>query len=227
MASVRSDQGLTMCQTEVVPTSSKMDLPLAKVEPISKAGDASVKAYFRKGKTLSGRQEWAGENEKKINIMCEKQPCRHQLQRSWWGRSAPGNGVEILLQPMEETVVEQVLLAASGEEHGGADVHTAACGGPYAGEGGYALKEAAVCGEEPTQKQIFLTGNRTCGGPMLEKVFFLKDCTLWRWNPHWSRGEVCGGRSSRDEPGKKGVGGSYFIQTTQRKTKKCHKATMH
>jgi len=49
---VRRDQELPLCQTELVPASSRMDLPLAKFEAISNTGSASVITYRRKAKKL-------------------------------------------------------------------------------------------------------------------------------------------------------------------------------
>lgn len=43
VASVRSHQELSPCCTEPVPAGSVMDLPLAKAEPVSKAGGVSVR----------------------------------------------------------------------------------------------------------------------------------------------------------------------------------------
>ncbi|KAK4832351.1 hypothetical protein QYF61_021880 [Mycteria americana] len=45
------------------------------------------------------------------------------------------------------------------EDHGGADIHTAAHGGPHAGPGRWALKEAVACGDL-TQEQA---PDRGCG----------------------------------------------------------------
>ncbi|KAK4810988.1 hypothetical protein QYF61_014460 [Mycteria americana] len=50
VASVRRRQKLPLCPTEPVPASSKMDPPLAKAEPISDSGSASVITYLRRGK---------------------------------------------------------------------------------------------------------------------------------------------------------------------------------
>jgi len=44
------------------------------------------------------------------------------------------------------------------EVHGGAEIHTAAHGGPHATAGGHTLKEVAACGE-PTLEE---TPGRTC-----------------------------------------------------------------
>jgi len=51
---------------------------------------------------------------------------------------------------MGKTMVMQVVLLCPGVlqlDRGGADVHTAACGGPHVSVGGCALKEAAVHGK--------------------------------------------------------------------------------
>ena len=50
VVSVRRHQKLLPCRTEPVSAGSKMDLLLAKAEPISDAGGASVITYLRKGK---------------------------------------------------------------------------------------------------------------------------------------------------------------------------------
>ena len=61
MASVRNHQELPPCQTAPVPASSKTDLPLAEVEPISYTGSTSVLTGLRKGNkhctTSAGREE--------------------------------------------------------------------------------------------------------------------------------------------------------------------------
>ena len=61
LASVRRYQKLFPCWTEPVPASSEMDPLLAKAEPISNVGSASVIAYLRKGKkcytTAAEREE--------------------------------------------------------------------------------------------------------------------------------------------------------------------------
>lgn len=42
-------QGWSLCWTQPVPGVSKPDPPLAKAQPISQAGGASVKTYLGKG----------------------------------------------------------------------------------------------------------------------------------------------------------------------------------
>jgi len=50
VASVRSFYKLPLCWIEPMPARSKMDPPLAKAEPISDGGSASVITYLRKKK---------------------------------------------------------------------------------------------------------------------------------------------------------------------------------
>ena len=60
MASVRRHQKLPPCQTETETAGSKTDPLLAKAEPISNVGSASVTTYLRKGKkccAAGGREE--------------------------------------------------------------------------------------------------------------------------------------------------------------------------
>ena len=80
------------------------------------------------------------------------------------------------------------------EDHGGADICTAACEGTHTTAGGHALKEAAAhgeltqeqssgrsCsrGEEPTQEQVFWQELWPVGDPHWSSLF-LMDCTPWR-----------------------------------------------
>jgi len=53
VVSVRSCQKLLLCPTEPVPDGSKMDPLLAKAEPISDGGGASVISYLRRKKNLA------------------------------------------------------------------------------------------------------------------------------------------------------------------------------
>ncbi|GAB0193692.1 zinc finger and BTB domain-containing protein 5 [Grus japonensis] len=55
---------------------------------------------------------------------------------------------------MEKTMMKQVVPLQPMKDHIGADLHTAAHGGPYTTAGRCALKEAAAHGE-PTQEQVF------------------------------------------------------------------------
>jgi len=54
VASVRRCQKLSLCLTEPVPAGSTTDPLLAKAEPISDSGSASVITQLRRGKTCCG-----------------------------------------------------------------------------------------------------------------------------------------------------------------------------
>ena len=54
VASVRSCQKLPLCPIKSMPAGSKLDTLLAKAEPMSDSGSASVMAYLRKGKEVTG-----------------------------------------------------------------------------------------------------------------------------------------------------------------------------
>ena len=86
-------------------------------------------------------------------------PADTKVSEEGGGGGAPGDGAESPLQPMEKTMVEQVVPLQSMEDHGGTDIHTADQQGPHAGTGGHALKKAAANGE-PMQEQ---TPGRNCG----------------------------------------------------------------
>jgi len=55
VASVRRCQKLPPCQMEPVPAGSKTDTLLAKAEPLSDGGSASVMTYLRKGENCCTR----------------------------------------------------------------------------------------------------------------------------------------------------------------------------
>ena len=76
---------------------------------------------------------------------CERDnPADSKVNEEGGGGGAPGTGADIPLQPMEKTMVMQGVPLEPMEDHGGADLHTAACGGPHARAGGCTLKEAAA-----------------------------------------------------------------------------------
>lgn len=105
LASMRRHKKLPPCQTETVPASSKRDPPLAKAEPVSKAGRTFVIMYVRKGenKTLlysCERQEWENvreaalepskpeKGEKVLHASEQIFLCSPQ-RRPWWRRLSP------------------------------------------------------------------------------------------------------------------------------------------
>jgi len=54
MMSMRRDQELPLCLTKTVPAGSKVDILLAKAEPIRNSGSTSVITYLRQGE-----KKWA------------------------------------------------------------------------------------------------------------------------------------------------------------------------
>lgn len=66
-------------------------------------------------------------------------------------------------------MVDQVVPLQPMEKHTRQDIHTAACGGPQAGAGGCALREAAAHGE-PTLEQGYPEGRgRPRAGAQIER----------------------------------------------------------
>ena len=68
------------------------------------------------------------------------------------GGGAPDTRDEIFLQPMERLRWSRFVPLQPTEDHGEADIHTAARRGPHAAADGHSLKEAAASGE-PTLVQ--------------------------------------------------------------------------
>ena len=67
MASVRSCQKLPPCPIEPMPAGSKMDLLLAKAEPVSDGGDnTSGVTYLRRGKRWCAMETAAGERSENM-----------------------------------------------------------------------------------------------------------------------------------------------------------------
>ncbi|GAB0204951.1 zinc finger and BTB domain-containing protein 5 [Grus japonensis] len=71
-------------------------------------------------------------------------------------------------------MVEQIVPWQPKEDYSGADIHSAACGGPHIRAGGNALKEAAAASGEHTPGHVFWQKL-----PYWSSLL-LKDCTLWR-----------------------------------------------
>jgi len=134
-------QKLLQCWTKPVPAGSKMDPLLAKAESINDVGSTAL-IYLRKSRRVA--QQQLVEREE---IICEtNNSADTKVSKEGGGRGVPGTGAEISLQPVVKTMVTQVVPLQSMEAHGGADVHTAACGGHPTGAGGRALNESAACG---------------------------------------------------------------------------------
>lgn len=69
------------------------------------------------------------------------------------GGGMMGTRTEIPLQPVEKTMVVQIVPLQPMEVNGGADIYIEVCGGPHDGAGGHALKEAEAHEEQPTWEQ--------------------------------------------------------------------------
>ncbi|KAK4810890.1 hypothetical protein QYF61_013298 [Mycteria americana] len=88
-----------------VPAGSKMDLPLAKAEPISDVGSTSVITYLRREKNLP-RNSSRNRGMRK----CERNSYADtKVNEEGGGGGAPGARAEIPLQPMVKTMVTQIV----------------------------------------------------------------------------------------------------------------------
>ncbi|KAK4816399.1 hypothetical protein QYF61_016716 [Mycteria americana] len=85
-----------------VAATSKMDLLLPKAESISNAGGAPVITYLRKGKNHCTT---AVREEKNMR----KSPADPKVCEEGGGGGVPGTGAEVTLQPLEKTMVKQVV----------------------------------------------------------------------------------------------------------------------
>ncbi|GAB0205317.1 hypothetical protein GRJ2_002997300 [Grus japonensis] len=104
-----------------MPASSKMDLLLAKAEPINNSGSSSGVTELRRGKTKNHQEKLQPERGVR---MCEGNNSA-DTQASEEGRAggAPGTRAEILLQPVEKTMVRQAVPLQPMEVDGEADIH--------------------------------------------------------------------------------------------------------
>jgi len=99
-----------------MPAGSKMDLLLAKAQPISNTS----RIYLRRGKVDAQQQlelERGGRTCKRNNSADTK------VSEEGGGGSVPVAEAEIPLQPMEKTMVRQAIPLQPMEVHGGADIH--------------------------------------------------------------------------------------------------------
>ncbi|GAB0209984.1 acid sphingomyelinase-like phosphodiesterase 3b [Grus japonensis] len=128
-----------------MPAGSKTDPPLAKAEPISDGGSASVITYLRRG----GENLLHNSSQKRGVRICERNNSADtKVSEEGGGGGAPGTRAKIPLQPMVKTMVKQAVPLQPMEVNSGADIHPAACGGPHTGAGGCALKEAVTLWRE-------------------------------------------------------------------------------
>ncbi|GAB0204350.1 epimerase family protein SDR39U1 [Grus japonensis] len=102
-----------------MPEGSKIDSPLAKAEPISNGGSASVITYLRRGK----KHQEQLQPERGVRRCERNNSADTQVSEEEGGGGAPGARAEILLQPMEKIMVRQAVPLQPMEVHGGADIH--------------------------------------------------------------------------------------------------------
>ncbi|GAB0207995.1 acid sphingomyelinase-like phosphodiesterase 3b [Grus japonensis] len=101
-----------------MPADSKTDLPLAKAEPISDSGSASVITYLRR----ENEHQEQLQPERGVRI-CERNNSADTKVSEGGGGGTPGTGAEIPLQQMVKTMVRQAVPLQPMEINGGADIH--------------------------------------------------------------------------------------------------------
>jgi len=102
VAAVSICQKLPACPTEPMPAGSKTDPPLAKAEPTSDSGSASVITDLRTGKKSPAQWQPKGRSER-------NNAADTNVGEERGAGGAPGAGAESPLQPVEKTRVRQVL----------------------------------------------------------------------------------------------------------------------
>ncbi|GAB0207745.1 AN1-type zinc finger protein 5-like [Grus japonensis] len=102
-----------------MPAGSKTDPLLAKAEPISDGGSASVITYLRRRKKLLHNCSWM----RGVRICERNNSADTKVSEDRRGGSAPHARAEIPLQPMEKTMERQAVPLQPMEDDGGADIH--------------------------------------------------------------------------------------------------------
>ncbi|GAB0181647.1 junction-mediating and -regulatory protein-like [Grus japonensis] len=110
-----------------MPASSKMDPLLAKAEPISDDGSASGIMYLRRGK----KHQEQFQPERGVRRCERNSPADTKISAEGGAGGAPGARAEIPLQPLEKTMVRQVVPLQPTEDDGGAEIPPAARGGSH------------------------------------------------------------------------------------------------
>lgn len=95
LASVRRSQDLPPCWTHLVPAGSDRDPSLAKAEPISDAGGASILTYITKGK------KYCAETDRESSEKNERQIAKGYLSVK--------KEREEMLQALEKIMVKQII----------------------------------------------------------------------------------------------------------------------
>ncbi|GAB0209021.1 epimerase family protein SDR39U1 [Grus japonensis] len=109
-----------------MPAASKTDLPLAKAEPISNGGSASVITYLRRRGNKPAQQQ----PERGVRICERNNYADTKVSEEGEGGGAPGTRAEIPLQSVVKTMVRQAVPLQSMEVNGGADIHLQPVGDP-------------------------------------------------------------------------------------------------
>ncbi|KAK4826947.1 hypothetical protein QYF61_012796, partial [Mycteria americana] len=179
--------------TEPMPAGSKMDLPLAKAEPISNGGSVSVITQLRK--TVEQQPEEMSDNER--NNPTDTKPME------------VNGGVDIHLQPVEDPMPEQV-----DAPEGGCDLMESLCWSKLLAGPMDPWRERSPCWSrfagrtcdpvgDPRWSSLCLKDCTLCKGSMLEQFVkncspweglmlekFMEDCLLWEGH-HSGAGEEC------------------------------------
>ncbi|GAB0207243.1 EH domain-containing protein 4 [Grus japonensis] len=101
-----------------MPASSKTDPPLAKAEPISDGGSASVITYLRRKEKKQHQEQLQPERGVR---RCERNNSADtKVSAEGGGGGAPGARAEIPLQPVVKTMVKQAVPLQPMEDDGGA-----------------------------------------------------------------------------------------------------------
>ncbi|GAB0209107.1 acid sphingomyelinase-like phosphodiesterase 3b [Grus japonensis] len=119
-----------------MPAGSKTDLPLAKAKPISDSGSASGIMYLRRRGEKKTTEKHQQQPERGVRICERNNSADTKVSEEGEGGGAPGTGAEIPLQPVVKTMVRQAVPLQPMEDAEGAEIPSAARGGPHIGAGG-------------------------------------------------------------------------------------------
>ena len=117
---MKRHQKLSPCWTELVPAGSKIDLLLAKAEPISNGGSTSGITCLRRRKVTAQQQLQV---KRGVRICERNNSADTKVSEEGGGGGAPGAGAEIPLQPMVKTMVRQAVPLQPMEVNSGAGIH--------------------------------------------------------------------------------------------------------
>jgi len=133
VAPVRSCEKLPPCLIQPVPASSKMDLPLAKPEPVSDGGSASGITQLRRGKKTVGN----GSRERGVRRCERNNPADTNVSEEGGGKRCSR------CQSRDSS------LAAHDDDHGETGCPPAAHGGPR-----WSRSPPVPHGRDPTPQQV-------------------------------------------------------------------------